>query len=65
MPWGTYNYLKHVDCHNIEMINMQSTIWEKTFSQEWWHNLTIFLSTSFFYVTTQDTREMIIKDTCT
>jgi hypothetical protein len=29
MPWGTYNYLKHVDCHNIEMINMQYTIWEK------------------------------------
>jgi hypothetical protein len=47
------------------MINMQSTIWEKTFSQEWWHNLTIFLSTSFFYVTTQDTREMIIEDTLT
>jgi hypothetical protein len=35
------------------------------FSKEWWHNLIIFLSTTFFYVTTQDTREMIIEDTCT
>jgi hypothetical protein len=27
--WDTYNYLKHVDWHNIEMINTQSVIWEE------------------------------------
>jgi hypothetical protein len=31
-----------------------------TFSKEWWHNLKTFLSASFFYVATQDTREIIV-----
>jgi hypothetical protein len=26
MPYSTYNNLKHVDCHNIEMMKIQSTI---------------------------------------
>jgi hypothetical protein len=26
MPWELATILKHVDCHNIEMKNMQSTI---------------------------------------
>jgi hypothetical protein len=29
MPWETYNNLKHVDCYGIEMMNVQSTIWEE------------------------------------
>ena len=65
MPWGTYNYLKQVDCHNIEMMKMQSTIWEELSSKNGDIILATFLSDSFFYVTTQDTREMIIEDICT
>jgi hypothetical protein len=26
MPYGIYNKLKHVDCHNVEMMKTQSTI---------------------------------------
>jgi hypothetical protein len=55
MPWGAYNNLKHVDCHSIEMINMQSTIWEELPPKNGNIILTTFLSASFFYVTTQDT----------
>jgi hypothetical protein len=28
MPYGIYNKLKHVDCHNVEMMKIQSTKWE-------------------------------------
>jgi hypothetical protein len=64
MPWGTHNNLEHVDCHNVEMMKNSIHHMRGTFSKERWHNI-IFLSASFFYVTTQDTREMVIEDIST
>jgi hypothetical protein len=63
MPWDTCNKLKHVDCHRIEMMNIQSTIWEEILQRM----MTLFKdiwSASFFYVTTQDTWEIIILNIC-
>ena len=48
MPWDTYNNLKHVDCHRMEMMNMQSTIWEEISSKNGNINLKTFEVLQFF-----------------